>query len=288
MNPPVIIVGIDGSAASRAALVWAAEAAHRDRELVVVHVFDWRVAGARAPIGGEYAVDARARAEELVESAVADAKATAPTVNVRGEALLGAPGPTLIHAAGQAELLVIGSRGRGGFASLLLGSVSQQVATHAEGPVVVVRGRRNITEGPIVVGADGSEGASLALQVAFEEAVARQAGVLAVRVFTPAAPAMGLRHRAVRGEPRPASRCRGRPARRAGRTLAGEVPRRRGQPVVVDGHPAEALIGLSSSAQLVVVGTRGHGSLAGVLLGSVGLQLLHHADSPVLVARLRT
>jgi nucleotide-binding universal stress UspA family protein len=53
----------------------------------------------------------------------------------------------------------------------------------------------------------------------------------------------------------------------------------------LDGHTAEVLIGLSSSAQLIVVGTRGHGGFAGVLLGSVGLQLLHHADCPVLIAR---
>jgi len=55
--------------------------------------------------------------------------------------------------------------------------------------------------------------------------------------------------------------------------------------VAVDGHTADVLIGLSSSSQLVVVGTRGHGGFAGLLLGSVGLQLLHHADCPVLVAR---
>lgn len=55
--------------------------------------------------------------------------------------------------------------------------------------------------------------------------------------------------------------------------------------VVVDGHPAKVLAGASATAQLVVVGTRGHGGFAGLLLGSVGLQLLHHADCPVLIAR---
>ncbi len=63
-----------------------------------------------------------------------------------------------LRATEKAELTVIGSRGHGGFASLLLGSVSQQVATHASGPVVVVRGRTNITGGPVVVGVDGSDG----------------------------------------------------------------------------------------------------------------------------------
>jgi len=139
MNPPVIIVGVDGSPASRAALQWAAvEAVARGRELVVVYAYDWRVIGARAPIGGAYAAEVRAQADAVVEAAVADATAVAPTVRVRGEAVLGSAGPTLIAASRTAELVVVGSRGRGGFASLLLGSVSQQVAHHAPCPVLIV------------------------------------------------------------------------------------------------------------------------------------------------------
>jgi nucleotide-binding universal stress UspA family protein len=289
MNPPVIIVGVDGSPASQATLRWAAaEAVHRNRELLVVHAFDWRVAGARAPIGGAYAADARIRADALVESAVADAKAAAPDVRVRGEALLGAAGPTLVQAAKEAELVVAGSRGRGGFASLLLGSVSQQVATHARGPVVVVRGRPDITTGPIVVGVDGSDGAGLALQAAFDEAVARGTGIVAVRIYQPAHPPWGTDV-----PPYVEDRAERKAAEAA--VLAEEIGTWRDkyptvpvEQIVVDGHPADVLTGLSASAQLVVVGTRGHGGFTGLLLGSVGLQLLHHADSPVLIARSHT
>jgi nucleotide-binding universal stress UspA family protein len=285
MNPPEVIVGVDGSLASRAALKWAAtEAVRRNSELVVAHVYDWRVIGARAPIGDAYADDVRARAEALVESAVADARTFAPEVNVRGEAVQGSPGPTLVNAA-NAGLVVVGSRGRGGFASLLLGSVSQQVATHAAGPVVVVRGRPDIADGPIVVGVDGSEPANHALGLAFAEAVARGTGVVAVRVYTPAHPPWGA-HVAPYVEDHE--------ERRAAehKFLFDDIapwkdkyPDVSVEAVAIDGHPADVLIGVSSTAQLIVVGTRGHGGFAGLLLGSIGLQLLHHAECPVLIAR---
>src|SRR5262245_21806557 len=109
-----IVVGVDGSPASEAALGWAAtEAGRRGCELTVVHVFDWRVIGARAPIGGPLAEDARSRAEHLVESAVADAKAMVPGVTVHGEAVRGSTGATMVASSASADLVVLGSRGRG-------------------------------------------------------------------------------------------------------------------------------------------------------------------------------
>jgi len=287
MNPPEIIVGVDGSAASRAAIQWAAtEAVRRNSELVLANVYDWRVVGSRAPIGGAIADDARMRAEELVESAVADARTFEPDVHVRGEAVLGSPGATLINASADADLVVVGGRGRGGFASLLLGSVGQQVATHAKGPVVVVRGRPDIAGGaPIVVGVDGTPSADHAVGAAFEQAVARGTSVVAVRAYTPNDPPVGSRV-ALRLE----NREQRREAEHA--TLVSDVaPWKDKYPdiavecVAVDGHAPEVLIGLSYTAQLVAVGTRGHGGFAGLLLGSVGLELLHHAECPVLIAR---
>jgi len=284
MNPPEIIVGVDGSPASRTALQWAAtEAVRRNSQLVVVHVYEWRVIGARVQMGGAYADDARAHAEALLESAVADARSFAPAVNVRGEAVQGSAGPILVGASAN-SLVVVGSRGRGGFASLLLGSVSQQVATHAAGPVVVVRGRPDIA-GPIVVGVDGSKSANHALGVAFEEAVARDTGVVAIRAYTPAKPPWGsdVAPHVEDWEERKAYEHQ---------ILLDDItewkdkyPDVSVEQVVAAGHPAEVLTGISSTAQLVVVGTRGHGGFTGLLLGSVGLQLLHHANSPVLIAR---
>jgi nucleotide-binding universal stress UspA family protein len=286
MNPPEIIVGVDGSPASRTALRWAAtDAVRRTSERVVVHVYDWRVVGARAPIGGASAADARSRAAALGESAGAAARSFAPGVNVRGEAVLGSTGPTLVSASANAGLVVVGSRGHGGFASLLLGSVSQQVATHAAGPVVVVRGRPDIAAGPIVVGVDGSQAANHALGVGFEEAVARGTSVVAIRVYTPAQPPWGadVAPHVEDWEERKAYEHQ---------ILLDDIAQWKDkypdvavEAVVTAGHPAEVLTGVSSTAQLVVVGTRGHGGFTGLLLGSVGLQLLHHADSPVLIAR---
>jgi nucleotide-binding universal stress UspA family protein len=279
-------VGIDGSPASQSALRWAAaEAAAHNAELVVVHAYDWRVVGAKAQIGGAIAEAAALSATALVNSAVEQARALAPDVSVRGEAVLGAPGPILVDASKTYDLIVLGSRGRGGFSSLLLGSVSQHVATHAAGPVVVVRGRPAGAVGPIVVGVDGSPASDHVIRLAFEEAVARDAGVLAVRVYIPRYAGLGVDISVPVEDP---------VQRREAelRHVADDVaPWREKYPdvsvrtVALDGHTADVLIGLSASAQLVVVGTRGHGGFAGLLLGSVGLQLLHHADCPVLIAR---
>jgi nucleotide-binding universal stress UspA family protein len=279
-----IVVGVDGSPASQAALIWAsAEAAHRGCELTVLYAYDWRLFGARAPIGGALAEDVRHRAEQLIATAVADAKAAAPQLTVHGQALLGAPGPTLVAAAKQAELVVVGSRGRGGFASLLLGSVSQQIATHASGPVVVVRGRPEPV-GPIVVGVDGSDAAHDALGIAFEEAGLRGARIVAVRVYT--LPMTWGYEMATFAEDRDDRRRFELEALlddlAPWKEKYAETPI---EAVVVEGHAAGALTGLSHTAQLVVVGTRGHGGFAGLLLGSASLQLLHHAECPVLIAR---
>jgi len=289
MTSPEIIVGVDGSPGAVAATQWAAaEAVRTGSELVVVHVYDWRIIGARAPIGGAYAEDAQARAGALVESAVADAQAFAPDVQVRGEAVLGGVAATLIVASTEARLVVLGSRGRGGFASLLLGSVSQQVATHAASPVVVVRGRPGAIAGPVVVGADGSEPARHAIGAAFEAAARRDTTVVAVRAYTPVQPSWGP-YVGPYVEDREARLAAEREALEADvRPWAEKYPDVEVEAVVVDRPAAEALIGISSTAQLVVVGTRGHGGFAGVLVGSVGLHLLHHAECPVLVDRPAT
>jgi nucleotide-binding universal stress UspA family protein len=283
---PRICVGVDGSPASQSALRWAAtEAAAHNAELVVIHAYDWRVVGARAQIAGAYADLAKTTADTLLASAVEQARAIAPGITARGEAVLGPPGHTLVNASKSFDLTVLGSRGRGGFASLLLGSVSQHVAVHASGPVVVVRGRPDITDGTIVVGADGSPASDYAVRLAFEHAATHGAGVLAVRTYSPRYGEWRVDAPAEMEDP---TLRREEELRHLADDMATwqdkypDVPVRL---VALDGHTAEVLIGLSSSAQLVVVGTRGHGGFTGLLLGSVGLQLLHHADCPVLIAR---
>ena len=112
----------------------------RNDPLVLVHV--WDRPQAYAPLGlGAYPVDpepVHEAATHLLEQLVAEARELARGVDVRGELVEGPPASGLLEASRTAELVVVGSRGHGGFASLLLGSVSQQVAHHASCPVVIV------------------------------------------------------------------------------------------------------------------------------------------------------
>lgn len=136
-----VVVGVDGSEGSRRALRWAAsEASVRGDALELVHV--WEQPQAYAPQGlGAYPIDPEpieGAARALLEELVAEARGLVPGVEVRGELVEGPPAQALLDAARNADLLVVGSRGLGGFASLLLGSVSHQVSHHAPCPVVLV------------------------------------------------------------------------------------------------------------------------------------------------------
>lgn len=133
-----IVVGVDGSDQAITALEWALDEGRlRGAEVAVVHAFYL------FPDLSETAVlteepDMFLRAEELLRKTVEPALATRPGVHMTTRALQGPPARTLLDAAAGADLLVVGSRGRGGFAGLLLGSVSQQCVHHAPCPVVVV------------------------------------------------------------------------------------------------------------------------------------------------------
>jgi nucleotide-binding universal stress UspA family protein len=286
MPTPEIIVGIDGSPESEQALLWAArEAVRRYAELLVVNVYDWNDMGPATAMGAPAVADAREHAEELVADALATLRDMIPNVAVRGQAVLGQVAPTLDRASAEGATIVVGNRGRGGFASLLLGSVSQHVALHARGPVVVVRGRPDPQVGPVVVGVDGSPESERALRVAFEEAAIRSTGVVAVRAYRRLTPTYAAGMPSLVEDPDE--------RREAELTaLAAEVaPWAEKYPyidiscIVAEGAARDVLTRRSATACMVVVGNRGHGGFSGLLLGSVGQHLLHHADCPVLVAR---
>ena len=146
---PVIVVGMDGSEhGDRAVLRAAVEAVRAGARLRILHAV-------RVPIGmpGFEAIepgpDVSLTATALVEAAAADVRARHPGVDVVGEVALGLPADALLAAAEDATLLVAGSRGRGGFAGLMLGSVSRSLAARTPCPLLVVRGRE---------GADGDDG----------------------------------------------------------------------------------------------------------------------------------
>jgi nucleotide-binding universal stress UspA family protein len=139
-----IVVGVDGSTTSRHALRWAAaEAIGHDAELHVVYA--WETPSVGAGVGtapGRHVTaseDQRDAAEGLVSQVIVDELGTNPPTKVRPSIGRGSAAAVLLEASRGADLLVVGSRGSGGFAGLLLGSVSTKMASHAECPVVIVR-----------------------------------------------------------------------------------------------------------------------------------------------------
>lgn len=288
-----VLVGFDGSASSRHAVeVALVEARLRARPLRLVHAFEWPVEDVllgRGRVPTRRIVDdVRSRAETWFARELAAVAEDAPDVDVTGAFEEVPAARLLVDASREAELVVLGSRGLGGFAGLLLGSVSAQVAAHAASPVLVHRApaeHESPPAGHVVVGVDGSAGSETALRVAFEEAALRGTALEGVHAWHLPAP-WGP------GDPwalAPDAEVAGQEAEALlAEALAGFAEKFPDVPVtrrVVRERPAAALLDAARHAALVVVGSRGHGGFTGLLLGSTGQNLLHHAPCPVLVAR---
>jgi len=176
-----------------------------------------------------------------------------------------------------AEMVVVGCRGHGGMADSWLGSVSWQVACHAQGRIVVVRGQWrpvNQPPGPVVAGIDGSPQSQDALTFAFEEAALRDVPLVAVCALTDAPGRIGG---ALRME------------EDFGRLMTSrekEHPEITVLRQVTFGTPRSALLTAAAEAQILVVGARGLGGIEGMSLGSVGAALVHHSPCPVAVVHL--
>ncbi|HET8684464.1 MAG TPA: universal stress protein [Micromonosporaceae bacterium] len=280
-----VTVGVDGSPGSLAALRWAAyEATLRGCPLRVLYCVTWPAVAAALGVPPVAAPreDLRHEAEQVLDGAVAQARAAAPTIPVSGVVIDGAPSTVLAEESERSSVVVVGTRGVGGFAGLLLGSVSGRVAMHARCPVVVVPtgyspqpSRRQ----RVVVGIDGSDSADLAARFALVEALLRQAPLTAVRACPPPGPQRphGAHPVAV-------------PVEEGRRQMAAAVggwknafPIVQVEQQVVAGRPVAALVDAAADAQLLVVGSRGLGGFRGLLLGSVSLRLLHHTVCPVAV-----
>lgn len=290
-NP--IVVGIDGSPVSFQALRWAAEeAAHRRAPLRAVYGdasamrYAPEIPTVSYPDSYQHAV--QQQAEQWLREAVEVVAAEEPDVTTSAEARAGSPRTVLIDESKAAQLVVVGSRGLGGFSGLLLGSVAVALCRHGHCPVAVLRGpgtgAAHIGE-PVVVGVDGSHEGEHALRWAFDAASARSVDLVAVHAW----------HDLVTGELWTRAQVddtRGSvqadEERLLAETLAGwreEYPGVRVRQVVLYGSPAQVLLEQASHGQLVVVGTRGRGGFAGLLLGSTSQALIHHAPCPVIVAR---
>ncbi len=287
---PCVVVGVDGSPSALDAVRLATiEARWRHCPLKIVHAFIWP--WLNVPLGplqeGPTDGGLRHDAERILAEAVAVARETGPSVSVGTDLITGSPASVLINAARDAELVVLGDRGLGGFSGLLLGSVAVQLAAHSPVPVLVCKNYA-ASLGPIVVGVDGSAASLSALDIAFREADYRHVDVVAVHTWAGLTssgpgdmlfPVYDLDGVQVDEELVLAEALAG---------LAERYPDVKVRKHVTPGTAAKTLIALSAEAQLVVVGSRGRGGFAGLLLGSVSQQVLHHCASPILLVPNRT
>lgn len=278
---PRVVVGVKGPENYGPALrVAATEARSRSLGLRVVWVVTLPLSGAMgfAPSPNEVA----RRARRDLDQVVAEARGLVPDLDVEGRVLIGRAQDALFEESREAALLVVGSRMRGPGKSILLGSVSCAVAARAECPVLVVRGpAREISE--VVVGTDHSEDGRAAVRYAFGEASRRDVPLRAVHGWE--FPSLG----AVESW---AIMSLDELQRNAQKTLHDALvePRERHPDVRVESvvdqeNPAVLLLDQLTERSLLVVGSRGHGGVSGVLLGSVSQAVLHHAPCPVVVVR---
>ncbi|MFI7602392.1 universal stress protein [Actinoplanes sp. NPDC049681] len=287
MTTRAIIVATDGTASAEAAVRWAArEADRRDALLRIVYAYDWEWREARFDSGNQYVDIARQMAEAVTATGFDQARKVAPDVRIEMDTLMGHAAAQLLAAAERAELMVVGNRGRGGFASLLLGSVSQRVAVHAPCPVVVVRGRDDITSGPVAVGVDDSAAADHVVGTAFEAAAGRGAALAVVRAYLPVVPLWLTSSVPATDVAVPDQDASERD--RLDQLVApwqAKYPSVSVSTMLSHDSAAATLTGISHRAQLLVTGSHGRGVMAGAVLGSTTLQLLHHSDCPVYIAR---
>jgi nucleotide-binding universal stress UspA family protein len=281
-----IVAGIDGSAQSLAAAEMAAhEAALRGVPLRIVHAFIWPYMR-HVPLGpsqfGPPDGGLENQARRMVEDAVARARHAAPRVDVTGDVVTASASQALITASLDASLVVVGDRGLGAFTGLLVGSVAIHTAAHAACPVLVVRGQTDLAL-PVLLALDGSPAGEPAVAYAFEEAALRRVPLVVMHVWRhPMSNAPGDMQPFIYDE----AVVKEEKDRMLAEALAGwrekfpdvAVDRR-----VVHGRIRSTIIGATRAAQLVVVGSRGRGGFAGMLLGSVSQAVLYHSACPVAI-----
>ncbi len=270
-------MGYDGSPEAALAVRWAARhAVLLDSELQVVHCSLWPLlTHDLGPVRGVAGSGLQHQAQATLEEGKAAALAAEPGATVQGSLLYGLPAPHLRRMAEDARMLVLGSRGIGGFLGLLVGSVSLELAATAPCPVAVIRFDKN-PQGTVVVGIDPS-GSTEAVRLACELAAATGTALLMIHVIHPQASAA---HGA------------GGSLEAARRLLQAAADYAQGldpnvsvsQKLSQDASIARALLNASRGASIIVVGSKGQGLLRGTI-GSNAHAVLHHSTGPVLISR---
>jgi nucleotide-binding universal stress UspA family protein len=285
-----IVVGIDRSGHSDRALDWAIdEAAARRLPLHLVHAKETTVTVWSPMMVVPTDLDTQGW---VLDSARRRVRAAAPDLTVTTSTMVGPAATALVAASRDADTVVVGARGHGVVGNLLLGSTSLNVASHAWSPVVVVREdtrghTAETTQTPsVVVGFDGSPGSEDALGYAFSAAAQRQ---LAVDIVTAWEPDLLASYRL--SSKTADEMVLETIAQHKQAAITAAAPWREKYPSVevrisvTADRPADALVARSLPAALLVVGSRGLGSLRGPLVGSVSNHVLHHAHCPVAVVR---
>lgn len=291
MSAPVkelgIVVAVDGSPASTAAAGWAAqEAAMRNIPLTVVHAVSTPTATfPPVPYPESLVTGLEDEGKKAIMHAMKVAEDAMPAeraVPIGRKLVYAAPTPALLKMSDTAEMIIVGSSGRGPLARGLLGSVSSAVVRHANCPVAVVRDGElpDPRNGYVLLGTDGSPASELATEIAFDEASRRGVDLVAIHAWSDAAvvEVFDIDWPAVEGEAQ----------RSLAESLAGwqeRYPDVCVHRVVARDRAARHLIDKADGAQLVVVGSHGRGGLSRMLLGSVSNAVLHAVRVPIIVAR---
>lgn len=285
-----VVVGVDGSDSAVNAARWAGALAEKlGAPLHILHALPilgrnlTESAGAMVAAMMTYQQDA---AEIFLKAAVDSVTAERPALAITTSSLNEPADRALIEAAKQARLVVLGGKAVTPTAALLVGSTSLSVARHAECPVVAYRSERlEPGDGPIVVGVDDSPAAERALASALQLADTFGAPLRAVRSMSLNVPAEtgvtlpfvidweGIEAAELVALTETVDKA------------AGKYPNVDAKCFIEIASPGKALMQHAADAQLVVVGTRGRNALAGMLLGSTSLNMLHHSPVPVMICR---
>lgn len=282
-----VVVGVDGSQHALHAVRWAAaDAVRRGDSLCLVHAFDdVSLRYARLfPKADEISAMFRTRGNRLLQNAREVAGEVEPSLHPRLEFSPDGPVDALVDVSRDASLVVVGATGLRRMVRTLVGSVPAALAARAHCPVAVVRPQA-AEAGPVVLGIDGASAGERAIGVAFEEASWRGALLLAVNVWDDVIISVLFEENRRALEPSAIEE-------HADALLAQRLVRWRDKypdvevrRVLARGRPADELLGMADHAQLMVVGSRGRGRLAGLLLGSTSQALISAARCPVIVAR---